>query len=136
LALISGINQYAQQRGNEMPSLSAKYLVVRRDATIPKWPAFVLGARDPAAPAALRAYAKAAREMGMEEEYVQNVISMADEFEQYRAAEGAGDPDNQSQRFDDAAVIEAMRGEPGSITVHTDSFNAVKGFDSNVRRRL
>jgi hypothetical protein len=119
-----------------MPSLSAKYLVVRRDATIPKWPAFVLGARDPAAPAALRAYAKAAREMGMEEEYVQNVLLLADNFDQYRHVEGAGDPDNQSQRFDDPGVIEAMRGEPGSITVHTDSFNAVKGFDSNVRRRL
>jgi hypothetical protein len=120
-----------------MPNLSAKYLVVRRDASIPKWPAFVLGARDPAAPAAMRAYAKAARDMGMDEEYVQNVLSMADEFDQYRHLEGAGDPDNPPlQRFDDAAVIEALRGEPGSITVHTDQFNAGKGVDSNVRRRL
>jgi hypothetical protein len=120
-----------------MPNLSAKYLVVRRDGTIPKWPAFVLGARDPAAPAALRAYAKAAREMGMDEEYVQNVLLLADNFDQYRAAEGGSDPDNAPlQRFDDAAVIEAMRGEPGSITVHTDQFNAARGFDANVRRRL
>lgn len=41
-----------------------KYLVKRRDGTIPEWPNFVLGAKDPAAPAALRAYADSARELG------------------------------------------------------------------------
>ena len=41
--------------------LTAKYLVVRRDGSIPKWPAFVLGARDPCALFALRAYARKAQ---------------------------------------------------------------------------
>ena len=36
-----------------------KYLVVRRDGTIPAWPHFVLSADDPATIAALEAYAKA-----------------------------------------------------------------------------
>ena len=34
-----------------------KYLVKRRDGTVVEWPSFVLGARDPHAAAALRAYA-------------------------------------------------------------------------------
>ena len=33
-----------------------KFLVVRRDGSVPHWPHFVLGARDPGAPTALRAY--------------------------------------------------------------------------------
>ena len=117
--------------------LTSKYLVVRRDATVPKWPAFVLGARDPAAPAALRAYAKAAGELGMDQQYIQNVLSIADEFDHYRALEGGGDPDMPPlQRTDDWAVLEALKGEPTSISVHTDQFNAAKGFDANVRSRL
>lgn len=35
-----------------------KFLVVRRDGTVPDWPYLVLGARDPAAPAALRTLAE------------------------------------------------------------------------------
>lgn len=120
-----------------MAQLTSKYLLVRRDGTIPKWPVFALGARDPAAPAALRAYAKAAEDMGMDQEYVQNVLAMADLFDEYRAAEGAGDPDMPPLlRTDDWAVLEALRGEPTSISVHTDQFNAAKGFDSNARHRL
>jgi len=41
-----------------------KFLVVRRDGSIPAWPHFVIGARDPAAPVALRAYADAAERLG------------------------------------------------------------------------
>jgi hypothetical protein len=120
-----------------MAQLTDKYLVVRRDGTIPKWPKFVLGARDPAAPTALRAYAKAANELGMDPIYVKSVEDTADFFDRYRAEEGGGDPDMPPlQRVDDWAVLEAMKGEPCSITVNTDQFNAVKGFDSNVRSRL
>lgn len=37
-----------------------KYLIKRRDGTVPEWPSLVLGAKDPAAPAAINAYADAA----------------------------------------------------------------------------
>jgi hypothetical protein len=120
-----------------MPNLTSKYLVVRRDATIPKWPAFVLGGRDPAAPAALRAYAEKAEELGMDKIYVANVTAMADNFEAYQAEEGAGDPDMPPlQRIDDWSLLEALKGEPTSISVHTDQFNVAKGFDAHARRRL
>jgi|ERR1700733_1058849 len=120
-----------------MPKLTDKYLVVRRDGTIPKWPAFVLGARDPAAPAALQAYAEEAKKLGMDPAYVRTVLDTAEMFEDYREKEGGGDPDMPPlQRTDDWAVLEALRGEPTSISVSTDQFNAAKGFDSNVRSRL
>ena len=120
-----------------MAQLTDKYLVVRRDATIPKWPKFVLGARDPAAPAALLAYATMAEKLGMEAEYVDSVRAMADRFDRYRLEEGPGDPDAPPlERSDDPGVLEALGGNPAGIGVRTDSFNTVKGFDANVRRRL
>ena len=36
-----------------------KYLVLRRDGTIPEWPNFVIGGYDPCAAPAMRAYAAA-----------------------------------------------------------------------------
>lgn len=120
-----------------MPKLTDKYLVVRRDGTIPKWPAFVLGARDPCAPAALRAYAEEAKKLGMDATYVGLVLDTADSYDNYREGEGAGDPDMPPlNRMDDWSVLEALKGEPTSISVHTDSFNAAKGFDATARRRL
>ena len=116
---------------------SEKYLVVRRDGSIPKWPKFVIGARDPAGPAALRAYAKAAEALGMDAEYVANVLGLADQFERYRKDEGGGDPDAPPlDRFDDPGVVEALRGNPAGIAVHTDSFNRAHGFDVTARSRL
>lgn len=116
---------------------SEKYLVVRRDGSVPKWPKFVLGARDPAAPAALLAYANKAEELGMDHEYVEMVRAMAERFDRYRAEEGGGDPDGPPlDRFDDPGVAEALSGSPASIGVYTDSFNRVHGFDANVKRRL
>jgi hypothetical protein len=116
---------------------SEKYLVVRRDGSVPKWPKFVLGARDPAAPAALRAYVAQAEKLGMDAKYVSTVHEMADAFERYRAEEGPGDPDAPPlERSDDAAVVEAMGGNPAGISVHTDSFNRAHGFDATARNRL
>ena len=117
--------------------LTAKYLVVRRDGSIPKWPAFVLGARDPCALFALRAYARKAQDLGMDPEYVQLVKDMADDFDKYRGNEGPGDPDMPPLLCtDDLSILEALKGEPTSISVHTDSFNAAKGFDATARKRL
>ncbi len=86
-----------------------KYLVKRRDGTVPEWPSFTLGARDPAAPAALRAYATVALELGLDEEYAMSVMRLAEEFEQYRAEHGAGDPDRGQHRKDDPATIAEMK---------------------------
>ncbi len=85
-----------------------KYLVQRRDGTVPEWPNFVLGGKDPAAPAALRAYAAEARRLGFAPEYVVDVFGLADEFEIYRKAHGAGDPDGVPRRKDDPATVAKM----------------------------
>jgi hypothetical protein len=43
-----------------------KYLVVRRDGTIPAWPDFLLGGDDRSTPAALRAYADDAEQRALD----------------------------------------------------------------------
>jgi len=86
-----------------------KYLVKRRDGSVVEWPSFTLGARDPAAPAALRAYASAAERFGMTPGYAASVRKLADEFEAYRAAQGHGDPDRGRHRQDDPATIAEMK---------------------------
>lgn len=86
-----------------------KYLVKRRDGSIPEWPSFVLGAKDPAAPAALRAYADTAAELGMNGKYVSDIRSLADEFDAYRLDHGDGDPDRGRHRKDDPATVMEMQ---------------------------
>lgn len=103
-----------------------KFLVVRRDGTIPAWPHFVIGARDPAAPEALRAYAAIARRQGMDEAYCQSIEELASDFYDYRMKEGNGDPEAAPHRRDDPAVIAVMRGGDGPITVKHERFNAPK----------
>lgn len=85
-----------------------KFLVQRRDGSVPKWPWFVLGGRDPAAPAALRAYANEAERLGMDPQYVADVRQLAMEYEDYRADNGDGDPDAGRHRVDDPLIIEKM----------------------------
>lgn len=91
-----------------------KYLVTRRDGTTPDWPYFVIGAKDPAAPAALLAYAQAAEANGMDAEYVADIISLAGAFDAYRYTNGAGDPDAPRHREDDPETIAKMRNANGS----------------------
>jgi hypothetical protein len=86
-----------------------KYLVKRRDGSIPDWPSFVLGAKDPAAPAALVAYAARAESEGMNPQYVADVRRLATEFTRYRMAHGEGDPDRGRHRVDDPATIAEMQ---------------------------
>lgn len=86
-----------------------KFLVVRRDGTIPAWPHFVLGARDPAVPATLRAYAQEARRLGFENAYCDSVEELADDFEAYRSLYGNGDPESGPHRIDDPKIIDLMR---------------------------
>lgn len=98
--------------GDKAPE--GKYLVTRRDGTIPKWPSFVLGAKDMAAPAALNAYADAAENLGYDPEFVADIRTLADEFKEYCIKHGTGDPDAPPHRKDDPATIEKMRIGNGS----------------------
>ncbi len=70
--------------GRRLRKLWDKYLVQRRDGTVPDWPYLVLGASDPAAPAAIRAYALAAEGLGMASEYVADLKALAFSFEDWR----------------------------------------------------
>lgn len=91
-----------------------KYLVVRRDGTVPTWPHFVLGARDPSTPVALRAYADSAQKLGYDPAFVTDIRVLAEEFEEYRKANGAGDPDAAPHRKDDPETIAKMQEAMGS----------------------
>ena len=97
-----------------------KFLVVRRDGSIPHWPHFVLGARDPAAPDALRAYADACSALGLDPEYIASIRELANDFDAYRTSKGNGDPDAGPHRKDNPAVIAAMRGLDANISVTPD----------------
>lgn len=99
----------AEAGAKELPGGGGKFLVLRRDGTVPDWPAFVLGARDPAAPAALRAYAVAAANRGMDTAFVDDVHKLANEFEEYRRKNGEGDPDAPPHRKDLPIIIEMMK---------------------------
>lgn len=88
-----------------MGKLWNKFLVLRRDNTVPEWPYLVMGGRDPAAPAALRAYAATARQLGMDPELCDDIEGLSDDFDAYRAEHGDGDPDAPPHRPDDPAVV-------------------------------
>ena len=103
-----------------------KFLVVRRDGSIPHWPHFVIGARDPAAPSALLAYATECERLGVDAEYVASIRELAADFTAYREREGNGDPEAPPHRKDDQAVIAAMRGHEAIIAVKRDARNVSK----------
>lgn len=103
-----------------------KFLVVRRDGSVPHWPHFVLGARDPAAPTALIAYAEECRRLGMDPAYCDSVIELAVDFKEYRDREGPGDPEAPPHRTDNPNVIEAMRGRHAILGVTPDKRNDPK----------
>src|SRR5882672_12228005 len=81
-----------------------KYLVKRRDGSVPEWPSFVLGARDPIAAVALRAYAEEARNRGLDPWFCLALFRLADKFDLYRAEHGDGDPGRGAHRVDDPAT--------------------------------
>ena len=96
-----------------------KYLIQRRDGTVPPWPSFVLGGADPVAAVALRAYATeidrllrcdpvVAQGLGLTGEFAQAVSRWADEFDRWRLEHGSGDPGKGPHRKDDSAIIALM----------------------------
>jgi len=99
---------------NQNDTREGKFLVTRRDGTIPEWPFFVLGARDPAAPAALWEYAKQCQALGMDGEYVEDVKKLSLEFDEYRIQHGSGDPDAPPHREDDPDTIAKMKDSKGA----------------------
>lgn len=100
-----------------------KYLVVRRDGTVPRWPHFVLGGDDPSAPAALRAYACDAWSRGLDPEYCRSITELAAEFE-VRSG-GKPDPDAPPHRTDNPAVLAMMRGE-ADLFLYRGGFEAAR----------
>lgn len=87
-----------------------KFLVLRRDGSVPDWPYFVMGARDPMVPAALRAYADEAQRLGIgDQEWWDDLRGQAGDFERYRAEHGDGDPDAPPHRADDPAVTTKIK---------------------------
>lgn len=94
---------------NDPATPEGKYLVKRRDGSVVEWPNFVVGARDPAGPAALREYSRAARALGMDPTYCDEVLALADQFDHYRVMRGSGDPDGRKHREDDPATIAEMK---------------------------
>jgi hypothetical protein len=91
-----------------------KYLVTRRDGTIPQWPYFVIAASDPAAPAALFAYAQRCEKLCMDPEYVADLKQLASDFGIWRGQHGEGDPDAPRHRTDDPETIAKMAQAQGS----------------------
>lgn len=91
-----------------------KFLVLRRDGTVPEWPYFVLGAKDPAASSALLAYADAAEKMKMDPEYVQDIKDLAREFAEIRHRRGPSQPDetkSTAERKDHPVVMDLLTGK-------------------------
>jgi hypothetical protein len=87
-----------------------KYLVKRRDGTVPEWPSFVLGGADPHAAAALRAYADScATDPAIDPGFVASVRRLADTYDRWRAEHGPGDPGMGIHRRDDPATVAEMR---------------------------
>lgn len=93
---------------NDPATPEGKYKVVRRDGTVPEWPYFVLGARDPHAPRTLLKYAAECEAAGLDPQYVADVRRLAGEFEAYRVAHGSGRPDGGHDRVDDPATVASM----------------------------
>lgn len=114
---------------------SGKYLVVRRDGTAPAWPYIVLGARDPSAPAALRAYVEHAiaehdkkiealpkrdrdlPEHALDKEYLQGFMDAAEAFELYALEHNHAPHGGQPWRREADDVMAALRHDNAAVIV-------------------
>ena len=103
-----------------MPGLWNKFLMRRRDGSVPDWPWLVLGARDPSTPTAIRAMADWHAEHGTDGEYVDDLRRLANEWDRYRAIHGDGDPEAGPHREDNPDIIAVI-----------NSVNATVNFRKN-----
>lgn len=91
---------------NDSATPEGKYpILLRRDGSVMEHPYFVIVARDPAAPATLRAYADEAERLKYDPAMVADVRRLAMDYDCYRVNGGAGDPDAPRHRKDDPVVI-------------------------------
>jgi len=91
---------------NDDDTREGKYpILLRRDGTVVEHPYFAILARDPCAPAALRAYAEKAEEIGLPADFVDDVRKLSFEYEAYRKQAGDGDPGAPRHRKDDPNII-------------------------------
>jgi hypothetical protein len=91
-------------------TLEGKYLVKRRDGTIPEWPHFVLGGADPHAAVALRAYADSIEtDPDCDPALAARLRRLADEFDEWRITHWQGDPTRGRHRKDDPTTVAEMR---------------------------
>ncbi len=91
-----------------------KYLVQRRDGSIPPWPSFVFGAADPDAAGVLLEYARLIEWRGYHPDLVASVRRRAVEFTAWLAEHGPGDPEKGPHRVDDPATVARMKLGNGS----------------------
>jgi len=94
---------------NQDGTREGKYLVLRRDGTVPAAPVFVLLASDPAASLALHDYADRAADDGMDPEYVEDIRQLAVEFAAWRAVHGTGNPTTPKHRPDNPSTVAMMK---------------------------
>jgi hypothetical protein len=105
-----------------------KFLVLRRDNTIPEWPWLVIGAADPAVPHALRAYAEAAQyQYNMDPEYCGQIRKLAARFEEWRRCHRTGDPDAGPHRKDDPAVCSRIPQYSTELPPEWDRAQSIRG---------
>jgi hypothetical protein len=87
-----------------------KYLVMRRDGSIPPWPNFVLGGADPMSPSTLRFYALYGWLRGhFTWGFVKAAFRWARAMRRWRKEHGSGDPGKGIHRKDDPHVVELMK---------------------------
>lgn len=113
---------------SKMGDKLGKYLVVRRDGSVPHWPHFVLGARDPAAAATLRFYADQCDVVPTraDPEYTRSIRQLADDFDQYRAEHGLGDPPAPKHRKDNTSILALLNGQDRWVRLTVDRENSPK----------
>ncbi len=87
------------------PFPGKKFLVLRRDGTIPEWPWFVMGAEDPLAAGALYHYAGLCEEAGYSKEYVDMVMRAVDAMQSWAATKAMQRPDQAPPRKEDPSVL-------------------------------
>jgi len=79
-----------------------KFLVLyNHSGKSPKYPVFVLGARDPGAAAALRAYAGECALCNLDPQYVHDMVELSEQFDRYREEHGASRPDQPAHVFEE-----------------------------------
>jgi hypothetical protein len=110
-----------------------KYLAVRRDGTVLECPYLVIGARDPAAPAALRALADEYEALGMDAELVDDLHGQANDWERFRVEFGDGDPDAPLHRTDDPSVVARFQETYGSARTYPNGELHPMGADFVIR---